>query len=164
MHNDGVMAHNGGDGTSRRGGAVRGHYHSERGRSGVELCRAASAGEEGERTVVGGDRAEAERGEGEEVADRQGRLVSERERERWRERADEWGRLVSERERTRRAGWRARGSRPEMGGESWARGEGGRGFGPRIGPARGKGFSFFILISNFHFLFLFLLSPFLLNN
>jgi hypothetical protein len=72
-----------------------------------------------------------------------------------------------ERERARRAGWHARGSGPEMGregGESRARGEGGRGFGSRIGPARGKGFSFFILISNFHFLFLFLLSPFLLNN
>jgi hypothetical protein len=32
--------------------------------------------------VAGGDRAEAERGEGEEVADRRGRLISERERER----------------------------------------------------------------------------------
>jgi hypothetical protein len=37
VHNDGVMAHSGGDGTSRRGGAVRGRDHSERGQSGVNF-------------------------------------------------------------------------------------------------------------------------------
>jgi YD repeat-containing protein len=98
--------------------------------------------------VAGGDHAEAARDEGEGAADRRGRLVSERERE-----------------RARRAGWHARGRKSEMGregGKSRARGEGGRGYGPEIGPARGEGFSFFI--SYFYFLFLFLLSPFLLNN
>ena len=48
--------------------------------------------------------------------------------------ADGWRRVVSERERERecRAGWRARGSRPEMGrgeGVVGARGGGGRGMG-----------------------------------
>jgi hypothetical protein len=50
----------------------------------------------------------------------------------------------------------------ERGGSSRARGERGREYGPEIGPARGKVSLFFI--SYFHFLFLFLLSPFFLNN
>jgi hypothetical protein len=95
--------------------------------------------------VAGGDRAEAERGEGEEVADRRGRLVSERESD------GESGLMggvdssARERELAGRAGARAEAgwSWAEGGGESRARGEGGRGFGPRIGLARGKGFSLF---------------------
>jgi hypothetical protein len=60
--------------------------------------------------------------------------------------ADGWGRFVSERERERRAGWRARGSRPEMGrgkGVAGARG-GGEVAATWAGfsPARGEGFSF----------------------
>jgi hypothetical protein len=51
------------------------------------------------------------------------------------------------------------------GGRSSVRGERGRGYGPGIGPARvGKVSSFIFLNDYFHFLFIFLLSPFLLNN
>jgi hypothetical protein len=88
--------------------------------------------------------------------------VSVRERERA---ADGWGRFVSEREGERRAGWRARGSRPEMGrgeNECGRAGRRGRGFGPGIGPAGGgKGFSLFLFLfsnSYFPFLHLFLLN------
>jgi hypothetical protein len=144
VHSDGVMAHNGGDGTSRRGGVVRGRDHSERGQSGIELCRAVSAGEEGERTVAGGDRAEAKRGEGEEVADRQGRLVIERESGGESGLTGGVGSSARERELAGRAGARAKaGRRWAEGGESQAWGEGGHGFGPRIGPARGERFLLF---------------------
>jgi hypothetical protein len=70
-----------------------------------------------------------------------------------------WGRLVSESERAREGAGRRWAERV---GKSRAREEGGRGYGPVIGPARGEGFSFFI--SYFHFLFLFLLSPFFFSN
>jgi hypothetical protein len=61
-----------------------------------------------------------------EVADSWGRSASGSERARERA-AGRWGRFVSERERERRAGWRARGSRPEMGrGEGVAGARGGK--------------------------------------
>jgi hypothetical protein len=69
--------HNSGDGTARRGGAVQGRDHSERGRSCVELLCVASAGGEEERTMADGDRAEVVRGEEDRVADWRGRLVSD---------------------------------------------------------------------------------------
>jgi hypothetical protein len=71
------MVHNGDDGTARRGGAMQGRNHNKRGRSGAELLYAASAGGEEKRTVVGGDRVEVVRGEGDRVADWRGRLVSD---------------------------------------------------------------------------------------
>jgi hypothetical protein len=76
VHNDEVMVHSGDDGTSRRGGAVRGRDHSERRMKRCQLLCATSAGGEGERTVAGGDRAEAVRGEDDKVADWRGQFVS----------------------------------------------------------------------------------------
>jgi hypothetical protein len=142
------MVHSGDDGTARRGGAMQGRDHSERGRSGVELLCAESAGEEEERTMAGGDHAEAVHGEEDRVAEWRGRLVSDA---RARESEGECGWRVgsgsSERERARGAVWRARGSRPEVGregrGRSRARGERGHEYGLGIGPARGERFLLF---------------------
>jgi hypothetical protein len=127
--------------------------------------RRVQAGEE-ERTVVRGDRARAMRGEEDRVADRRGRLVSGA-----RARKSEGERGLAggvERQRERRAhgaGWRARGSRPEVGREGRELARAGRER-PRVWarnwPSQGKVSLFFI--SYFHFLFLFLLSPFFLNN
>jgi hypothetical protein len=88
------------------------------------------------------------RREDDETADKRGHTTSGSERARERA-ADGWGRFVSEREGERRAGWCARGSRPEMGrgeNECGRAGRRGRGFGPGIGPAGGKGFSLFLFI------------------
>jgi hypothetical protein len=165
--------HSDDDGTARRGGAMQGRDHNERGRSGVKLLCAASAGGEEERTVAGGDRAEAVRGEEDRVADWRGQLVSDA---RAQESEGECGWRVgsgsSERERELAGQAGAR----EGAGRRWAeRGGGGRERGEReaMGEAVGMGresaqpggkVSPFLLISYFHFLFLFLLSPFLLNN
>jgi hypothetical protein len=96
------------------------------------------------------------RREANETADKRGHTASGSERARERA-ADGWGRFVSEREGERRAGWHARGSRPEMGrgeNECGRAGRRGRGFGPRIGPARGERiFLFFFLFSNSYFPF-----------
>jgi hypothetical protein len=124
------------------------------------------AGEE-ERMVVGGDRAGAVRGEEDRVADRRGRLVSGAQARKSEGERELAGGVRRQRERRARgAGWRARGSRPEVGreGRELARAgrEKGRGYGPEIGPTRRRFLSFFI--SYFHFLFVFLLSPFFLNN
>jgi hypothetical protein len=82
-----------------------------------------------ERTVVGGDRDEPYAGRTTRRLTGGAGLpagVSARERA-----AGGWGRFVNERERERRAGWRARGSRPEMGR--------GRGGGSRGREGRGSG-------------------------
>jgi hypothetical protein len=96
------------------------------------------------------------RREDDKTADKRGHTASGSERARERA-ADGWGRFVSEREGERRAGWRARGSRPEMGrGENECRraGRRGRGFGPGIGPAGGERvFLFFFLFSKSYFPF-----------
>jgi hypothetical protein len=150
VHNDKVMVQSGGDGTSRRGGAVRGRGHSERGRSGVNFSvRRVQAGRGrgrwpaaitlkqcAARTIgwlTGGVSLSA-------VCGRERARVSA---------AGGWGWLISESERACGAGWRARGSRPEVGregGRSRAREEGGRGYGPAIGPARGECFSLFLFL------------------
>jgi hypothetical protein len=71
------MVHSDGDEIARRGDAVQGRVHSKRGQSGAKLLCAASTGGEEKRTVVGGDRAESVRGEGDGVADWRGWLVSD---------------------------------------------------------------------------------------
>jgi hypothetical protein len=153
VQSDGVMVHSDDDRTSRWGGAVRGRDHSERGRSGVNFSvRRVQAGRGRGRWpaaialkpcaarmigwLTGGVSLSAVRG-------RERARVSA---------ADWWGRLVSESEHARGAGWRARGSRPEVGregGRSRAREEGGRGYGPGIGPARGGRFLFFYFLFSF---------------
>jgi hypothetical protein len=152
------MVHSGGDGIARRGGAVQGRDHDKRGRSGVELLCAASAGGEEERTVAGSDRVEAVRGEGDRVADWRGRLVSDA---RARESEGECGWQVGSGSSDRGAHAERAGAHEvagrrwaERGGRSHARGERGRGYGPEIGPARGERFLFFI----FYFHFFYLLS------
>jgi hypothetical protein len=61
---------------------------------------------------------------------------------------------------TERAGGREGAGRrwAERGGSSRARGERGRGYGPEIGPARGRFLSFLFLIFIFYFYFFYLLS------
>ena len=104
--------------------------------------------------MVGSDRVEAVRGEGDRVADWRGRLVSDA-RARESECECDWrvGSGCSERERARGAGWSARGSRPEVGREG-----GGR---PRVWaenrPSQGGKVSPF-----FNFLFPFSISIFYL--
>jgi hypothetical protein len=118
---------------------------------------------EEERTVVGGDRAGAVRGEEDRVADRRGRLVSgarAQKREGERELAGGVGRQRER--RARGAGWRARGSRPEVGREKRELARGGRER-PRVWarnwPSQGEGFSLFLfLIFIFYFYFFYLLS------
>jgi hypothetical protein len=85
------------------------------------------------------------------VADWRGQPVSgARARERARvEAAGKWVGLLAG--AIMRAEWAGGGPRGG-GGKSQARGGSGRGCGPSIGPARGKGFSFF-LISKFYFYF-----------
>ena len=147
--------HNGGDGTARRGGAVQGHDHSERGRSGVNFSVRrvqAGRGEDGGR----GDRAEAVRGEEERVDDWRGRLVSDaRARESEGESGWRVGSGSSERERARGAGWRAR----EEAGRRWAERGGGRERGEREAAGMGwesaqpggggEGFFFFYFLFPF---------------
>jgi hypothetical protein len=134
------------------------------GRCPTSLCGKKT--EEGTEAMAGGDRDGPYAGRGkkdDEVADSWGRSASGSERARERA-AGGWGRFVSEGERERRAGWRARGSRPEMGrGEGVAGARGGKAVAAWAGfsPARGEGklfpfsFSFLKLIS---FLFLFFLN------
>jgi hypothetical protein len=98
------------------------------------------------------------RWEDDETADKRGHTASGSERAR-EGAADGWGRFAGEREGERRAGWRARGSRPKLGRGERERGRAGRwgcGFGPGNGPA-GKGGGFF----SFPFYFPFPLSIFL---
>jgi hypothetical protein len=167
VHSDGVMAHSGGDGTSRRGGAVRGCDHSERGRSSVNFSvRRVQAGRGrgrwpaaialnacAARTIgwlTGGAGLSAMRG-------RERARVSA---------AGGWGRATArERELAGQAGARAEAGRrwAEMGGEVTSAGREATGMGRELAQPGGK-VSPFIFISYFHFLFLFLLSPFLLNN
>jgi hypothetical protein len=133
------------------------------GRSGAKLPCAARRRRRGRRrwlevTAVKGRR------EDDEIADKRGHTASGSERARERV-ADGWGRFASEREGERRAGWRARGSRPKMDRGERERGRAGRcgcGFGPGNGPAGGGGFfsfSFYFLIPVSIFLY-----PFPLNN
>jgi hypothetical protein len=80
--------------------------------------------------------------------------------------ASGWGRLVSESERARGAGWRARGSRPEVGREGGKVASAGRGrsrvwAGNR--PSQGEGFSFLFLIFISYFYFFYLLSSLAIN-
>jgi hypothetical protein len=153
VHSDGVMAHSGGDGTSRRGGAMRGCDHSERGRSSVNFSvRRVQAGRGrgrwpaaialnacAVRTIgwlTGGAGLSAMRG-------RERARVSA---------AGGWGRgAARERELAGQAG------------EVTSAGREATGMGRELAQPGGK-VSPFIFISYFHFLFLFLLSPFLLNN
>jgi hypothetical protein len=114
--------------------------------------RRVQSGEE-ERTVVGGDRAGAVRGEEGRVADQRGRLVSgawARKNEGVRGLAGGVGRQRER--RARGAGWRARGSRPEVGREGRELARAGRER-PRVWarnwPSQGEGFSLFYFLFSF---------------
>jgi hypothetical protein len=160
------MVHSGGDRTSRRGGAVRGRDHNERGRSGVNFSvRRVQAGRgRGRWSAAIALKPCAARTIGWLTGGVSLSAVRGRERARVTA-AGRWGRLVSESERARGAGWRARGSRPKGGREGGGRERGKRevaGMGRESAQPGGKVSLFFI--SYFHFLFLFLLSPFFFSN
>jgi hypothetical protein len=107
--------------------------------------------------VVGSDRVEAVRGEGDRVADWWGRRVSDaRARESKGERGWRVGSGSSERERARGTGWCARGSRPEVGREGTEIARAGRER-PRVWaenwPSQGrKGFFFFSISISISFI------------
>jgi hypothetical protein len=118
--------------------------------------------------VAGGDRAEAVRGEEDSVPDWRGRLVSDA---RARESEGECGWRVgsgsSERERESSRGGLARARKQAGGGPRGGEVASAGRERPRVwaGNRSNQGGRFLLfLISYFHFLFLFLLSPFLLNN
>jgi hypothetical protein len=153
------MPHSGGDETARRGGAVQGHDHSGEDEvvPNFPMRRGDGAGE---RTVVGGDRGEAVRGEGMRWLTSRVSLSAVRGRERGRG----WRRLTSGDDLSAgvvaRAEWAGGGpmggSREREGGEwprVWA--------GNRPSHGETKVSPFFIFIFQFLFLFLY---PFLLNN
>jgi hypothetical protein len=105
------------------------------------------------------------RREDDETADKRGHTASGSERTR-EGAADGWGRFASEREGERRAGWRARGSRPKLGRGEREHGRAGRwgcGFGPGNGPA-GEGGGFLSFPFYFPFPLSIFLYPFPLNN
>jgi hypothetical protein len=152
------MPHSGGDETARWGGAVQGHGHSGEDEVVPNFPVWRGDGAE-ERTVVGGDRGEAVRGEG--MGWLTGRVslsvVRGRERGRgWRRLASGDGLSAGVVARVEWAGGGPRGGEAARARGDWPR------RGPGIGPARGeKGFSFFIFIFQFLFIFLF---HFLLKN
>jgi hypothetical protein len=148
-----LMPHSGGDETARRGGAVQGRGHSGNDEVVPNFPVRRGDGAE-ERTVVGGDRGEAVRGEGVGWLTGGVSLSVVRGRERGRG----WRRLASGDDLSAgvvaRAEWAGGGPR---GGEvASARGWAGRGCGPGIGLARGRErFLFFILFLFFNFYFYF---------
>jgi hypothetical protein len=150
-----LMVYSGGDETARRGGAVQGRDHSSEDEAvpNFPVWRVQARRRRGRWSEVTAVKPYAAR----EMEWLTGgvSLSAVRGRERARvSAAGGWGRLVSESERARGAGWRARGSRPEVGregGRSREREEGGCRYGPGIDPARGK-------VSLFYFLFSFPIS------
>jgi hypothetical protein len=149
------MPHSGGDETARRGGVVQGRGHSGE----VEVVpnfpvRRGDGARE--RTVVGGDRGEAVRGEGMGWLTGGVSLSAVRGRERgrgWRRLASGDGLSAGVVAHTE---WAERGrSREREGGVAAGVGR------ESAQPWGEKGFSFFIFIFQFLFLFLY---PFLLNN
>jgi hypothetical protein len=148
-----LMVYSGGDETARRGGAVQGRDHSSEDEAvpNFPVWRVQARRRRGRWSEVTAVKPYAAR----EMEWLTGgvSLSAVRGRERARvSAAGGWGRLVSESERARGAGWRAQGSRPEVGREGGKVTSAGRER-PRVWagnrPSEGEGFSFFI--SNFYF-------------